>query len=239
MVDISPNQPINGQNPEYQTQNTVNRETLFREVVQGINNALNGASLDANFIANASIDALMMAIMAERAEVLEGALKDQVSEIRDKNQKLKTARDILGLARAHKSKSSDDDASKVPSEVIKFMAMNDIEFNKSASDQFNIIKVYTSKYTSLAAAGATPEQLAQYETVLDQKIDSYGISLKKTDWDILIENVKGWTESLTSTSQLDMTQLQSTSGKFNQSFETLSQFIAKYYRTGDKLIGNI
>ena len=63
--------------------------------------------------------------------------------------------------------------------------------------------------------------------------------LDAAEWDLAIQNMKGWSESLTSTSQFDIIKLQSTSGKFNQIFELMSQFLAKHFRAGDSLIRNI
>ncbi len=66
-----------------------------------------------------------------------------------------------------------------------------------------------------------------------------GKELNSAEWDLLVENIRGYSESLTSTSQLDMTKLQSISGKYNQTFEMGSQFISKYFRNTDTLIKNI
>ena len=216
----------------------INSKSDFRAVIKKINTASN-SPLDANFIKNASIDALMMSIMSERAEVLEGVLREQVDEIRKKNSKLKEARNILGKARADKSGATDKEKTQASPEILKFMAKENISFNKDYSKEFSSIKKYTQKYKELEKKGASPEQLAVIDKKINKKISSMNVKLSDKEWDITIENIKGWTESLTSTSQLDMTQLQSTSGKFNQTFEMLSQFTAKYFRTGDKIIGNI
>ena len=80
-------------------------------------------------------------------------------------------------------------------------------------------------------------------TFMEEKNISWNVdkdrNLTKKDWDVVIENVKGWSESLTSTSQLEMTKLQSLSGKLNQGVEMLSQFVAKYFRGGDSIIKNL
>ena len=175
------------------------------QAVQQLNSA-KGASLNQDILNNASLDALMLAVMSERAEILESALRTQVDEVRGKNNKLKEANGVLAQARAAKKGSDDEDkTTAMPGAVRDFFATNGIPWGDGGG-----------------------------------KIDPNGsYSLKASEWDLAIENMKGWTESLTSTSQLDMTKLQSTSGKFNQTFEMMSQFIAKYYRSGDNLIRNI
>ncbi|CAM3538078.1 hypothetical protein [Parendozoicomonas haliclonae] len=179
-------------------------QQVLKKSVQLINNAA-GASLNQNFIAKADLDALMIAIMSERAELLEETLREQVQEVRAKNNKLKTANKMMAEARKAKSHSKEKEDSPMPKEVAQFFADNDIPWGKQ-----------------------------------NEKIDpSKTYQLNSGEWDLAIENMKGWSESLTSSSQLDMTKLQSTSGKFNQTFEMMSQFISKYYRSGDAIIKNI
>ncbi len=148
------------------------------------------------------LDALMMAIMTERAELLEGQLREQVDEIRGKNSQLKDANNIMAKARNQKKDATEDDKTVMTDDIKNFFKANDIPWG-------------------------------------DKKSGEMPTELNSTQWDLAIENLKGWSESLTSTSQLAMTKLQSASGKFNQTFEMLSQFISKYYRGGDSIIKNI
>ena len=183
---------------------SMNGQQMMKKSVQLINQAA-GASKNVNFLSVASLDALMLAIMSERAEILEETLREQVQEVRKKNDKLKESNQILAKARAAKSGSKESVKTQMPDEVKKFFHDNDIAWEKKGA------KIDPNKTYNLNSA----------------------------QWDLAIENMKGFTESLTSTSQLDMTKLQSTSGKFNQTFEMMSQFVAKYYRTADNLIKNI
>ena len=178
---------------------------VMNKAIKLINSArTGGVSMTRNFIDQGNLDALMLAVMSERAEILEEALREQVQEVRNKNNKLKEANQIMAKARNAKKGSSGSKKTGMPSEVRDFFAKNNIPWGKGGSIDPN---------------------------------NNY--SLKSGEWDLAIENMKGWTESLTSTSQLDMTKLQSTSGKFNQTFEMMSQFISKYYRSGDNIIKNI
>lgn len=87
------------------------------------------------------------------------------------------------------------------------------------------------------------------KTAIPQEIKDYfwdkgipgvdGDDLNSAEWDLAIENLKGRSESLTSTSQLQMTKLQSLTGKHNQTYEMLSQFVSKYLRNTESLIKNI
>ena len=182
----------------------MNGRQMMQKSVMLINSAA-GAPMNQNFLDKASLDALMLAVMSERAEILEETLREQVQEVRQKNNKLKDANKIMAKARAAKKGSSDKNKTGMPQDVKEFFAKNDIPWG-SGGKQVNPGQNY---------------------------------SLSSTEWDLAIENMKGWTESLTSSSQLDMTKLQSTSGKFNQTFEMMSQFISKYYRSGDNIIKNI
>ncbi|MCL6270566.1 hypothetical protein M3P05_11590 [Sansalvadorimonas sp. 2012CJ34-2] len=179
-------------------------QKMMKKTIKLINSAA-GAPMNQNFIDKTSLDALMLAIMSERAELLEETLREQVQEVRSKNNKLKNANQIMAKARAAKKGSKEEEDTEMPQEVKDFFAKNDIPW------------------------GDGGKKINPNETY----------KLNSGEWDLAIENMKGWTESLTSTSQLDMTKLQSTSGKFNQTFEMMSQFISKYYRSGDNIIKNI
>ena len=184
-----------------QNQNT---QQSLPKVIQMINQAA-GAPTDTNFLDSASLDALMLAIMSDRAEMLESTLRDQVKDVQDKNARLKQANAMMAKARAASKGASEDDETKMPQDVINFFADNNIPWGED---------------------GGKIDRNSSYE-------------LNSAKWDLAIQNMKGWSESLTSTSQLDMTKLQSTSGKFNQTFDMMSQFISKYFRSGDSLIKNI
>ena len=179
-------------------------QQMMKKTVKLINSAA-GAPTNQNFLDKASLDALMLAVMSERAEILEETLREQVQEVRKKNDKLKKANSIMAKARDAKKDSKETKKTPMPQEVKEFFAENDIPWGEGGkklglNEQYN---------------------------------------LNSGQWDLAIENMKGWTESLTSSSQLDMTKLQSTSGKFNQTFEMMSQFVSKYYRSGDNVIKNI
>lgn len=61
----------------------------------------------------------------------------------------------------------------------------------------------------------------------------------KEDLEKIKETMKTAADNLSSTSQLDMTKLQSTMNKYNQSFELLSNFISKYAQSLNSIIGNM
>lgn len=171
-------------------------EFLLSRNAEQINNAANNSG------EKVPLDALMLAIMTERAELLESQLREQVNDIRGKNAQLKEANNVMAKARNGKKDSTDTKKTVMDADIKNFFKENDIPWGDKNS-------------------GELPDKL------------------NGTQWDLAIENLKGWSESLTSTSQLAMTKLQSTSGKFNQTFEMLSQFISKYYRGGDSIIKNI
>jgi hypothetical protein len=63
--------------------------------------------------------------------------------------------------------------------------------------------------------------------------------LKQAQWDQVIENIKGHTDQLSNTSQMDMIKLENLLNKRNQSFDFMSNFISKMAKVDDGIIGNI
>ena len=89
---------------------------------------------------------------------------------------------------------------------------------------------------SKTAGGITPEMQAV--------IDEFGIKMpgdgsKQSDFDAAIDQVKGAQDSLNSQSQLDMIRLQSCQNKLNQAYEMMTNFVSKFAKTKDTIIGNM
>ncbi|HSI82998.1 MAG: hypothetical protein ACAI35_00800 [Candidatus Methylacidiphilales bacterium] len=60
----------------------------------------------------------------------------------------------------------------------------------------------------------------------------------KAEWDINMGYMKTFIDNLTSTSQLEMTQLQSVMNKFNQTTEGLSNWLSKDSQSKNTIVGN-
>ena len=172
------------------------RAPVLDKVVEEINMAVDTGN-------KLSLEALMMVVMVERAEILEGQLREEVEEIKGDNAELKNANNIMAKSRNAKKDASEDDKTAMPAEVRNFLKEHDIPW-----------------------------------TTKDDKDKAPG-KLNSTQWDLAIENIKGWSESKNSNSQLKMTQVQSLSGKNNQTFDALSQYVAKYFRSSDGIVKNI
>jgi hypothetical protein len=147
---------------------------------------------------NMTLDALMLAVMSERAQLLDGQVRNQVDQVRQKNDILKQANHWMAEARKLQN-AAGTGCSTMPANMKAFFSAHGIKWDTKGSDDLH----------------------------------------NKDEWGINIENLKGFTESLTSTSQLDMAQLQSLMGKYNQTFEQLSNFISKYAQSLGSIAGNL
>ena len=76
-----------------------------------------------------------------------------------------------------------------------------------------------------------------------QKIlDKYKIDIgggKQSDFDAAIDQIKAGQDSRNSQSQLDMIRLQSCQNKLNQAYEMMTNFVSKFAKTKDTIIGNM
>lgn len=193
-MDSSRSSQIQGASSQIQMKEVVKPMTADAYLLELNAKQINGS---ADIWMKIPLDALMLAVMAARAELLQNGLQEAVGDIQDKNQKLKGLNSIM--AKARQAKQGSGEGSKktlVPQEIKDYFRENGIP-------------------------------------------GAQGSHLNSGDWDMSIENLKGRSESLTSTSQLQMTKLQSLTGKHNQTFEMLSQFISKYFRNTDSIIKNI
>lgn len=89
-----------------------------------------------------------------------------------------------------------------------------------------------------------PVMSEQLKALLDKHNIAYNDpdgdgALSPKEWDNVCRSLKDVQDSLTSTSQLEMAQLQSTMGKYNQTYESLSNFTSKWFQSLNTITGNI
>lgn len=63
--------------------------------------------------------------------------------------------------------------------------------------------------------------------------------ISATNWDLNIQSIKSYADSLTNQSQLDTSKIQQTIAKYNQSFDMLSNFTNKYFQSLTSAIQNL
>lgn len=160
--------------------------------------------------ANISLDALVMSVLTQRAEIIEVQLREQITSIQEKNQQLEVANDWLTRAKSRKANAGDATNGTAAS-----------QFDQEFLDYWNSLG---AQYQGKPADGSAPALPLQHSSA---------------DWDVNIEGLKAKIEALTSQSQLETTKLQQTINKYNQSFEMLSNFINKYYQSINTIIQNL
>ena len=153
---------------------------------------------------------LMFTVQSERATLLDGMVREQAAKIQYNNERLK-------------------------------------EMNEAMS-KVNNLGQSGGNLGDISMQALNPAT-GQIETMtVQQFLDMKGIETPNEDGDnnyskeeiaLITTNIKNSIDSLTSTSQLDMTQLQSTMSKYNQTFEALSNFISKYFQSLQTITGNL
>lgn len=153
---------------------------------------------------------LMFTVQSERATLLDGMVREQAAKIQYNNERLK-------------------------------------ELNEAMS-KVNNLGESGGNLGDISMQALNPAT-GQIETMtVQQFLDMKGVETPNEDGDnnyskeeiaLVTTNIKNSIDSLTSTSQLDMTQLQSTMSKYNQTFEALSNFISKYFQSLQTITGNL
>jgi hypothetical protein len=158
---------------------------------------------------------LMMQLQMERTKMIDTGIKDQMSEIKDRNTKLKAFNELLGMMRkfkANKCATNDDNAAG------QRFNLPGMEGNKNVTEWFREFGM-SGSYTDVNPGDGTKEWEAE--------------------WDANIEVMKGQIDSLNSDSQLSMIRLQSLIDKRNQSFDMMTNTLSKDSKTRDSIIGNM
>lgn len=174
------------------------------------------SSGDGMFIVNGQkmdLGTLMMMLQLDRTKELDKQIEDQMNEITQRNNKLKTLNDLLAKMRKMKGDGSDDDGSITLGNTTKSLWRGtDNQGTGSWAKEFGI------SWTDING----------------------GASRKTRDgqWDVNIENLKGVIDGINSDSQLSMIRLQSLIDKRNQAYEMASNTLQKVGQNLDKLTGN-
>lgn len=111
--------------------------------------------------------------------------------------------------------------------------------------QANNLYAEMKQVEKTVGAGGTPS--ADVIKAIDQFCDAQGIKQaagdlrthSKDDWQINLGYMKTFIDNITSTSQLEMTQLQSIMNKFNQTTEGLSNWLSKDSQSKNTIVGNL
>lgn len=170
---------------------------------------------------------LMFMVQSGRAELLDEMVRDQAEKIRYNNERLKELNQAMsevnqygesgGTALGEKITALDLQTGETSEmSVGEFLRSRDIALPKS------------SNLDNLVEGGITlPPEMADAAIYTKEEIA------------LITASIKNSIDSLTSSSQLDMTQLQATMNKYNQTFEALTNFISKYNQTLSSIIGNL
>lgn len=120
-----------------------------------------------------------------------------------------------------------------------------IKANNDILVQANSIYAQMKQAESMVAQDKKPS--ADMIKAIDEFCDAQGIKqaagdLKdhsRQDWDINLTYMKSFIDNRTSTSQLEMIQLQSIMNKFNQTTEGLSNWLSKDSQSKNTIVGNL
>lgn len=156
-----------------------------------------------------TLDSLMLAVMSERTTLLDDQVRGQAEQIRYNNERLKELNGAMSMANQF------TESGGKPSEL-----------------SVTALNTTTGQVESMSLKSFMDQRGIEYP----DDPDNY---YSKEEWGIVVTNLKNSVDSLTSTSQLDMTMLQSTMNKYNQTFEALSNFISKYNQSLSTITGNL
>ena len=190
----------------------------------------------------------MMMVNMERANMLDGQVRAQAAGVQAKNATLSQANVMLAKMRDLQGQAGPDGTSQMPQEVIDFCKANGITIPppdqaKGALRPPATEAQLTQAKADLAAMKDAPETYSVKQNLKKAIQDleanrAPGDLYKKATWDSAINHVKTFVDNLTSTSQLEMTQLQSVMNKFNQTTEGLSNWLSKDSQSKNTIVGN-
>ena len=164
------------------------------------------------------IQTMFFTIAAERSELIQQQMVDQANAMKSNNAKINTANRILSTLRSSSAEYSKDG--------VRSEQLFDASTEKLTGDM--TYKEWMEK-----------EGIPTGGKGNDWKWAKGGGDGNPDDYAVVLENVKGYIDSLNSNSQLEMIRMQGLVQKHNQNFDMLSNLINKFGQTANTVIGNL
>jgi len=200
-----------------------------------------------NITSDMDLESAMMAVQTNRANLLETQLKDQISAVQQKNEKIAKLNELLGSlnkiaanlpsdAKADKQLSVGDELGEV--QLAANAAGVTIPENK------HIMVTWTTYFkdgTTLEADGGLKYLLqSSSDHGTGKAVDLFrkNINMTKGDLDGFIQQTKSQIDSMSNSQQMDMLRLQSLNNKRNEAFDLMTNFIKKSQDSRSSIIGN-
>ncbi|MEZ0294968.1 MAG: hypothetical protein ACAI35_00785 [Candidatus Methylacidiphilales bacterium] len=204
----------------------------------------------------ASLDTVMMMVNMERANMLDGQVRSQAAGVQTKNAALAKANEMYAKLKDLQNAAGPEGVAQLPADLKQFCIDNGIEIPAPDPSSGKVKSPYTE--AGLAADKAALQKLNELP-LRDRtkpenkiKIDNLTASINaaessrvptdsytKGGFDSIMNHMKSFIDNLTSTSQLEMTQLQSVMNKFNQTTEGLSNWLSKDSQSKNTITGNL
>jgi hypothetical protein len=181
-------------------------------------NGTNRSGIDAVVavdISGLDLEAAMMAVQSQRANLLEGQLKEQLELIRKRNEEIAMLNRLLGNLRTNRPGGSDPGA-----------------WGPLGKDR----KAAEDLLASLRAAGLTMPAGAD---AVKETGTPGGPSAKQLTFDNWVAEIKGKIDSLSNSQQMDMLRMQSLTNKRNEAFELMTNFVKKMADSRSAVVGNL
>ncbi len=206
------------------------------------------------------LETAMMAVQSNRANLLEAQLKDQVSSVQAKNDRISSLNQLLGsLNKAAAAMPADAKAgdkvgisSDTAADISAAAGSAGITLPAELSVPKKwVVQLGDSTFTASEAEKNEFERLkAQGKpfSVLGVQVSIGSITPStpqptpqptKGQLDGFIQEVKSQIDSMSNSQQMDMLRLQSLSNKRNEAFDVMTNFIKKMQDSRSSIIGNM
>lgn len=191
----------------------------------------------------------MLTVQTERAVLLDDMVRAQAANIQYNNERLKEFNTAMSLANQYGELDGNLHDIKMEAlnldtgEIERMSVQSFLDSRKVSMPEDSKKEKIKEKFKKAFVEGMIGLSKGNYNVTVDKAstpdADSSGDTYSKEEIGIIVNNIKNSVDSLTSSSQLDMTQLQSTMNRYNQTFDALTNFIAKYNQALSSVIGNL
>ena len=172
---------------------------------------ISGSYLDllGQIAASGDVEAVIISLAADRANALDSTIRSQVADMRTRNDRINALNSALNELRSIAPTEANGTSLRGTLSQGSFNTLNSVKLNNGTTLASSLLN---GSHNGVNAAG---------------------------DFERLQEAVKTEIDSQSSSSQLEMIQLQGFINKRNQMVELISNLVQKFSTLGDKIIGNI
>jgi hypothetical protein len=186
-------------------------------------------------ISNMDLETALMAVQSQRTQLLDQQIQVQIKEVQARNDKIAALNNVLSALNKATAQFKSD---AKPTDTIPGWNQDKINtVEVPLNDAIKAAGLGDLGFTSRTGQMSDPNKPGGTVLITGPNVMAGGTT--KAELDAAVSKVKGMIDSVGNSQQMDMLRLQSMTGKRNEAFDVMTNFVKKQQDSRSGIIGNM